>query len=54
VDRGGAMSFIFVCLVWFGLVWFGFFLFSHPSLLLGNQSASMQASKKKEEISESY
>jgi hypothetical protein len=39
------------------LVWFGFFfkkLFSHPSLLLGNQSASMQASKKKEEISESY
>jgi hypothetical protein len=48
------LSFLFVL---YGFVWFGFFpffLFSHPSLLLGNQSASMQASKKKEKITESY
>jgi hypothetical protein len=40
------LSFLFVL---YGSVLF-FFLSSHPSLLLGNQSAS----KKKEEISESY
>jgi hypothetical protein len=45
------LSFLFVLygFVWFSVVWFFFFFpFSHPSLLLGNQSASMQASKQEE------
>jgi hypothetical protein len=54
------LSFLFVlyAFVWFGLVWFGFFSFSlFPTPLFFweiNRQACKQASKKKEEISESY
>jgi hypothetical protein len=48
VDRGGAMTFIFVCFVWFCLVWFFSFFPFFPPLSSSGKSIGKHASKQEE------